>query len=122
MERYTKAQFTSIVALLITEVVLYILTLLFMAYITYWFLYRQQKYRIYFISSFYTLSGALVFLRLVLTILVLVFTEQYDATWQFNTEPKAKMLLAVLCIEAFATYFKVSIGLLLAAAIFLLTK
>ena len=108
--------------LLIVEVVLYLFTLLSMAYITYWFLYRQQKYRIYFISTFYTLSGAQVFLRLVFTVLVLVFTEQYDAVWLFNTEPKAKMLLAVLCIEAFATYAKVSIGLLLAAAIFLLTN
>ena len=92
-----------------------------MAYVIYWFLYQQQKYRIYFISSFYALSMALVLLRLTSTSLVLVFSYEYDADWEFNTEKKAKSLLIVLCFEAFSTYSKVSIGLLLASAIYLLT-
>ena len=73
---YSQTQFIAIVILLSIEMVLYLVTLIIMAYIVYWFLYRQQKYRIFFIVSFYVLSGALIVLRLALTIMVVIYTKQ----------------------------------------------
>ena len=67
-ETYTDAQLKAFKAMGIVQVIIYTLLLSMAIYNTYYFLYRQKRYRIYFITVFYVLAYLVILFRLALSI------------------------------------------------------
>ena len=67
-EPYTDAQLEAFKAMGIVQVIVYTLLLAMAIYNTYFFLYRQKRHRIYFITVFYVLAYLVILFRLALSI------------------------------------------------------
>ena len=67
-EPYTDAQLKAFKAMGIVQVIVYTLLLAMAIYNTYFFLYKQKRYRIYFITAFYVLAYLVILFRLALSI------------------------------------------------------
>ena len=67
-EPYTDAQLKAFRAMGIVQLIVYTLLLGIAIYNTYFFLYRQKRYRIYFITVFYVLAYLVILFRLALAI------------------------------------------------------
>ena len=67
-ETYADAQLKAFKAMGIVQVIVYTLLLAMAIYNTYFFLYRQKRYRIYFITVFYVLAYLVILFRLALSI------------------------------------------------------
>ena len=65
---YTDAQLKAFKAIGIVQLIVYTLLLAMAMYNTYFFLYRQKRYRIYFITVFYVLAYLVLLFRLALAI------------------------------------------------------
>lgn len=85
-------------------------------YNTFFFLYRQKRYKIYFITMFYVTSYIVVLARLVLAIITLIVA--YNT---YLAEGRSKLILISLAIEILATYSKIIMGFFQVAAMVILT-
>ena len=115
---YTSAQKISLQVLFITSVLLYCMLLCLVIYNIYWFLYKQQRFRIYFISSFYTFAMLVIILRLAqYNLLMLVF---YSDSSQIKRQEKT--LVFAEAFDAVASYMTICVGLFQIVAMIVLTK
>ena len=67
-EPYTDTQLKAFKVMGIVQVIIYTLLLAMAIYNTYFFLYRQKRYRIYFITVFYVLAYLVILFRMALSI------------------------------------------------------
>ena len=114
---YTEKQFKAFLALGVVELVLYTLLLGLAIYNTCFFLYKQKRYRIYFITVFYVLSYIVILVRIALAILVLMIAANGT---HYESEQGTFMFVG-LTLEIVATYAKIMIGFFQVGAIVILT-
>ena len=77
-ENYTDAQITAFKIMAIVQVIVYLSLLIFAIYNTYYILYRQKRYTIYFITVFYVLTYLVTLFRLALALQLIIIFYDYD--------------------------------------------
>ena len=89
-------------------------------YNSYHFLYKQKRYRIYFISAFYTMAYIVILSRLAFAIMQTVLALSVDDDRRDKTMSRSATLGGLL-LEILATYAKICLGFFQVAAIVILT-
>ena len=107
-------------ALGIIETVFFSGLLLMALYNTYFFLYKQRRYKIYFITVFYALAFMVLVFRVALSILLVIVAFDYE-TYREGLASTSHMLIIFLGLEILATYAKIVMGFFNVAAIIILT-
>ena len=81
-KKYTNGQITAFKVISILEIFLFSLLLALAAYNTFFFLYRQKRYRIYFISCFYGLAFLVIITRIALAVIATIVAFNYDVDYE----------------------------------------
>ena len=102
-------------SLVIIESILFAILLALALYNTYFFLYKQNGYRILYISCFYAFSYVVISVRLAYSIVLAVdfFENNQDAMNRFG--------YTSFVLQLIATYAKICLGFYQVVAIILLT-
>ena len=117
---YSDGQLKSFLAIGIVELILFILLFAFAVYNTIFFLCRQKRYRIYFITVFYALSYIVIIIRIALAALLISYYVNIEELR--NDQHKANSATVLfLGLEIVATYAKICLGFFQVAAIIILT-
>lgn len=96
-------------ALGVIMLVLYGLLLGVAIYNTYFFLIKQRRYRIYFISVFYSTAFVVILARIALAVIVLIVAFNFN-DYVDDFSKRSKTLTIFLGIEIVATYAKITMG------------
>ena len=97
---------------------LFLFLLLIALHNSYFFLYKQKRYRIYFITVFYTLAYIVILIRIAVAIdLIVLAIEDHRSVESISNYDKA----IFLGLETVATYAKISMGFFVVAAMIILT-
>lgn len=118
---YTSGQLKAFVGLGSFELVLYVGLLAMALYNSYFFLYRQKRYRIYFIMVFYVFAYIVILMRIALSLMLIVIANNFDEYLADKGEKGVNAVLTFLVIEIGATYAKICMGFFQAVAIIILT-
>ena len=102
----------------ILSTILFMLLLLLAVYNTIFFLFRQGRYRIYFISCFYGFSYIVILMRLTLAIMLTCVIFNYANNGDKLTE---KTLQTFVTLQIIAAYAKICMGYFQVVAIVILT-
>ena len=117
---YSDGQLKSFLAIGIVELILFILLLAFAVYNTIFFLSRQKRYRIYFITVFYALSYIVIIIRIARAALLISYYVNIEELRSDQQRANSATVL-FLGLEIVATYAKICLGFFQVAAIIILT-
>ena len=91
-------------------------------YNTVYFLYKQKRYKIYFICVFYVVAYIVIFSRLTISVILTVFAFNPDKFYTDDGKIEKNMTVYILLvIEIIATYSKIIMGFFQVGAIVILT-
>ena len=82
----------------IISIFLFTFLLCMAIYISYFFLYRQKRYRIYFVSCFYGFAYVIILARLTLAVLLTYIMFNYTA-FKKDVEMADQMLKVILTLS-----------------------
>ena len=88
----------------ISSVIIFTAILALAIYNSYYFLYKQKRYRIYFITTFYIFATLTILTRLILSIILSYIFSNYDSYLTQTSLFEIKPVLVVLILEIVATY------------------
>ena len=118
--QYSAGQLTAFKVLGIVSFSFYSFLLAIALYNTFFFLYRQKRYKIYFITVFYGTSYIVILVRSVLALIMVIVASDF-ASYQADESKASKMLAIFLTLEIAATYAKIIMGFFQVVAIAILT-
>ena len=117
---YTAGELRAFKALGFVELFLYFGLLTMALYNSYFFLYRQKRYRIYFIMVFYVFAYIVILMRISLSIMLIAIASNFQE-YVDDRGKGVNAVLTFLVIEIGATYAKICMGFFQVVAIIILT-
>ena len=117
VQEFTSGQIIAFKIFGILQVFLFASLLALAIYNTFYFLYRQRRYRIYFITCFYGLAYLVIVIRLILAIIVTIVSFKHSP----GDKVSDTVFLTFVALQIGAAYAKILLGFFQVVAIVILT-